>query len=100
VIGILRAGWMIFDGEWKLARYAGGAHLFNLNQDPQEQHNRAPDADCADIYHRLDHLLLADVMRLMDEANFAGRHYTNSSSLDYGRVGWDRTYPMPWGGNQ
>jgi arylsulfatase len=99
VIGILRSGWMIFDGEWKLARYAGGAHLFNLSQDPQEQHNRARDPDCADIYHRLDHLLLADVMRLMNEANFAGRHLTHSSSLDYGRVGWDRTYPMPWGGN-
>ena len=41
VIGILRSGWMIFDGEWKLARYGGGSHLFNLRQDPGEQHNVA-----------------------------------------------------------
>ena len=36
-------------------------------------------------------------MRLMDEATFPGRHMTHSSSSDYGRVGWERTYPMAWG---
>ena len=95
--GILRSGWMILDGEWKLARYGGGGHLFNLARDPQEQHNRARDPDCADVYHRLDGTLVAEVMRLMDEANFAGRHRTHSSSADFGRVGWERRYPMPWG---
>ena len=97
VIGILRSGWMIFDGEWKLARYAGGSHLFKLAQDPGEQHNRARDPDCAEVYHRLDQTLLAEVMRLMNEVNFAGRHLTHSSSADFGRVGWERRYPMPWG---
>ena len=97
VVGVLRSGWMIFDGEWKLARYGGGSHLFNLAQDPGEQQNRAADPDCAEVYRRLDQTLIPEVMRLMDEATFPGRHMTHSSSLDYGRVGWERTYPMAWG---
>ena len=88
---------MIFDGEWKLARYGNGAHLFNLNQDPSEQQNRAQDPDCADIYRHLDQTLLTNVMRLLEEANFAGQHLTHSSSADFGRVKLERQYPMPWG---
>ena len=99
IVGILRSGWMAFDGEWKLARYASGAHLFNLERDPDEQHNRARDPECAEVYHRLDQRLLSEVMRLMEESNFAGRHLTHSSSADFGRVGWQRRYPMPWGGS-
>ncbi|NKB66112.1 MAG: sulfatase-like hydrolase/transferase [Candidatus Latescibacteria bacterium] len=97
LIGILRSGWMIIEGTWKLARYQGGAHLFDLSRDPTEQHNRANDPACAGIYRRLDQALLSEVMRLLNEANFAGRHGTHSSSADFGRVGWQRQYPMPWG---
>jgi hypothetical protein len=35
-------------------------------------------------------------MRLMEEAIFPGRHMTHSSSTEFGRVGWQRRYPMPW----
>ena len=94
--GILRSGWMIFDGRWKLARYAGGSHLFDLEGDPQEQHNRAADPACAEIYRGLDQRLLAEVMGLMAEATFPARHLTHSSSSGFGRVGWERRYPMPW----
>ena len=34
----------------------------------------------------------------LNETNFAGRHLTHSSSADFGRVGWQRRYPMPWDG--
>ena len=98
--GALRNGWMLFDGEWKLVKYAGGgAHLFNIQQDPTEQNNLARDSRYAEVYHRLDAELTAEIMRSMDEAFAERRLYTFScsSSPDFGRVGWERQYPMPWG---
>lgn len=96
IFGALRNGWMLYDGEWKLCKYPQGAHLFNLQQDPSEQHNRARDASCADIFHRLDAQLTDELMRATAEASFAGSHLTNSSSGSFGRPGWERRYPMPW----
>lgn len=99
VVGILRNGWMALDGTWKLCKYAGGAvHLFNLTEDPAEQENRARDRACAAVYQRLDAVLTESVMRLTDEGNFPQRVYdfSYSSSPEFGRVGWERTYPMPW----
>ena len=98
IIGILHNSWMLFDGEWKLCKYAGGTHLFNLREDPTEQQNRARDPVCADLLQRLDVELTAAIMRSMGEAFFPRSVYTysHSSSLDFGRVGWNRTYPMPW----
>ena len=99
IFGVLRNGWMLFDGRWKLCKYPQGAHLFDLDQDPGEQHNRARDPECADIFHRMDSELTTEIMRSTDEAAFSGRVYTfsHSSSPDFGRSGWERTYPMPWG---
>ena len=99
VVGALRNGWMIRDGRWKLCKYAGGGvHLFDLEEDPTEQRNRARDKSCSDVYQRLDGELTGAVMRAIDEADFPQRVYTfsYSSSADFGRVGWERTYPMPW----
>ena len=98
VFGALRNGWMLYDGEWKLCKYSRGAHLFNLRTDPTETHNRARDPLCAEVFHRLDTLLTDEIMRSADEAAFAGRVYTfsYSSSPEFGRPGWERTYPMSW----
>jgi len=99
IFGCLRDGWMLCDGVWKLVKYAGGgAHLFNLKDDPTEQHNRAHDVSAAAVYQRMDAALTAEVMRSIDEAFTERRLYTHSysSSPDFGRVGWERTYPMPW----
>ena len=98
IMGMLHNGWMWFDGTWKLCKYAQGVHLFNLTDDPHEQHNLAYDPQAADVFHRMDAELTAEVMRLTDEAFFPQRTYTYSysSSPDFGRVGWERTYPMPW----
>ena len=98
VIGILHNGWMWFDGTWKLCKYAQGVHLFNLKDDPHEQHNLAYDPQAADVFHRMDAELTAEIMRLTAEAFFPQRAYTYSysSSPEFGRVGWERTYPMPW----
>ena len=59
IVGMLRNGWMLFDGTWKLCKYASGAHLFNLEDDPDEQHNLARDSRCADIFHCMDTQLTA-----------------------------------------
>ena len=98
VFGALQKGWMLYDGEWKLCKYPNGAHLFNLHDDPTEQHNRARDTTVADIFHRLDAQLTHEIMRSTDEATFAGRvsATSNSSSRTFGRPGHGRTYPTPW----
>ncbi|MBK35942.1 MAG: hypothetical protein CME26_10500 [Gemmatimonadetes bacterium] len=98
VFGVLKNGWMLFNATWKLCKYPRGDHLFNLAEDPTEQHNRIGDPSCSAIYDRLDALLTSEIMRFVAESAFSGRHETNSSSADFGRVGWERKYPMPWGG--
>ena len=98
LFGVLRNGWMAFDGTWKLVKYAQGAHLFNLDEDPQEERNRIADADCASEARRLDASLTTEMMRSMDESHFPGRIASsgNSSSVSFGRPGWERAYPMRW----
>ena len=89
---------MWFDSTWKLCKYPQGVHLFNLTDDPDEQHNLAYDPQAAEVFHRMDAELTAEIMRLTDEAFFP-QHihtYSYSSSPDFGRVSWERTYPMPW----
>ena len=44
VVGMVSSGWMIYDGRWKLCKYATGEQvLFDLEEDPSEQHNRLDD---------------------------------------------------------
>ena len=95
--GILRSGWDGLRRPVEAGPLRRGSHLFDLSRDPQEQHNRAADPACAGIYRRLDQRLLETVMGLMEEATFPARHLTHSSSTGFGRVGWERRYPMPWG---
>jgi arylsulfatase len=99
IFGYLRSGAMFFDGRWKLTRYPGGAQLYDLVDDPQEQRNRIADAQCAPVRQRLENALWRRMTRSLDEANFSNRvyHFSYSSSEDFGRPGWGRTYPMPWG---
>ena len=99
IFGFLRSGAMLLDREWKFVRYPGGVHLFNLRDDPTEQRNRATDPTVADICRRLDAELWTQVTGSMDEGNFAQRicpTTSHSSSSDFGRVGYERRYPMPW----
>lgn len=98
IFGALRGSWMAFDGRWKLAKYEGGSQLFDLAEDPGEQNNRARDPDCADVFNRLDTALTREVMRSVRESTYAGRlpRTGNSSSISFGRPGWERTYPMTW----
>ena len=96
VVGMLTRGWMLYDGEWKLVKYAGGGSLlFNLREDPQEQRNLARDANSGGIYHRMDAELNEAIMSSVNLSHFEKRVYTHtlSGSKDFGRVGWPRPYP-------
>ena len=98
IFGMLTDGWMVFDGEWKLAKYATGeVVMFNLNDDPYEQRNLAEDPNYADVYRRLDAELTRE---LMDSNRFAMHDRTAMASdlsqdPGFGREGWQRPYPAP-----
>jgi arylsulfatase A-like enzyme len=88
---------MLARDEWKLSKYAnGGAMLFNLRDDPQEQHNLARTAQDADTFHQLDAELTSVIMDSVDWGHADKRVYTHtlSGSTTFGRPGWPRTYPM------
>lgn len=96
VVGSLTRGWMLYDGEWKLVKYAGGGSLlFNLKEDPQEQRNLARDTRSRSIYHRMDSELTEAIMSSVNLSHFEKRVYTHtlSGSKDFGRAGWPRPYP-------
>ena len=63
---------------------------------PRKSWYAVQDVSCADTFHRLDAQLTRAIMRSVAEASFAGCHCTHSSSPEFGRPGWDRTYPVSW----
>jgi len=101
IASALSSGWALFDGQWKLCKYHGGSHLFNLRDDPREQRNLARDGRCREVYERLDRQLTAHIVEQLHDTFFP-QHIdhaiqgANSSSPFFGRAGWDRTYPAPW----
>lgn len=98
LVGSVAGGWMIQDGAWRLTKYATGETLlFNLLQDPQEQHNLLRDANYREVYDRLDHELTRTIMHQMVASYHERRVYVRDLSQDpsFGREGWQRPYPRP-----
>jgi len=96
VYGFLTGACMHFDGEWKLAKYASGdVMLFNVREDPGEQHNRIDDADCQKIARRLDAELTAEMLRSINLANAEKLVGTSWADERFAERGWQRTYPQP-----
>ncbi|MFO7916980.1 MAG: sulfatase-like hydrolase/transferase [Anaerolineae bacterium] len=96
IMGILQGGWMIYDGEWRLAKYATGEELlFNLHEDPREQNNLIDDERYAQIFRKLDMELVPALMRSLNDAFHDRRVYTKdlSQTTAFGREGWYRPYP-------
>ncbi len=96
IIGTLAGGWMLFDGEWRLSKYATGEELlFNLLLDQLEQQNLAGDASYLDVKRRLDKELTQAIMASISESHFERRVYARDLSQDpgFGREGWQRPYP-------
>lgn len=101
IMSILNSGWAIFDGEWKLCKYPGGSHLFNVREDPDELRNRVREVALRDTYDRLDQCLTAKMIELMYDTFFSQQiaypgQGAYSSSLEFGRGEWQRKYPVPW----
>lgn len=89
---------MLFDGEWKLAKYATGETvMFNLKNDPGEQHNLASDSAYSDVYRRLDTELTLELMESYRFATHDRLAQTGDMSQDqgFGREGWTRPWPAP-----
>jgi arylsulfatase len=96
VLGALGGGWAIYDGVWRLSKYATGeALLFNLREDPMEQRNLIGDPAYARIYRELDGRLIQEVMRMSRVAFDPQRVYVRDLSQEtaFGREGWVRPYP-------
>jgi arylsulfatase A-like enzyme len=96
IIGVVQGGWMIYDGEWRLSKYATGeCLLFNVQADPGEQRNLYYDPAYVEVRTRLDTTLTQAIMRSLKEANHERRVYVSDLSQDprFGREGWLRTYP-------
>lgn len=96
--GMVSNGWMVFDGRWKLCKYATGEqHLFDLQEDPTEQHNRLQDPAAAEVRLRLDVLLTQEIMRSASRAFDDRRVYQGNSMWnddEFGREAWVRPYPQ------
>ncbi|NKB70598.1 MAG: sulfatase-like hydrolase/transferase [Candidatus Latescibacteria bacterium] len=98
LIGMMAGGWMAYDGRWKLHKYNSGEHLlFNMEEDPHEQHNRLDDPTCQDIRLQLDAALTSQIMRSVAASRHDQLVYGSdlSSDQDFGLPSWRRTYPNP-----
>ncbi len=98
IIGMVSGGWMIYDGVWKLCKYATGEILlFNLAEDPTEQHNLAKDPQGWGQYLKLDALMTQEIMQSLRASHKPQRVYVSDLSGDpgFGKEGWQRPYPRP-----
>jgi len=99
--GATSSGWMIYDGRWKLCKYATGDILFfDLASDPTEENNLAGEPAYLSRYLRMDAALTQEMMRSITAANSDRRVYTGNSMWnddDFGKRGWQRQYPQPIG---
>ncbi len=96
IVGATQGGWWVDDGQWRLCKYStGDSFLFNRSEDPDEQDNRYGDPDCQSVRERLDTVLTQTVMDYTVEAHFDHRVYISdlSQQPDFGREGWQRTFP-------
>ncbi len=100
VFGFVSGGCMNYEGTWKLARYTNGyAALFNVDEDPAEQHNRIDDPECRELRSKLDSELSARMIRSINLAHAEKNHNTSWEDPVFckGEGGWNRVYPQPVG---
>ncbi|MBI5652802.1 MAG: sulfatase-like hydrolase/transferase, partial [Chloroflexi bacterium] len=96
LFGATELGFVIRSDEWKLCRYKNGmTALFDLKNDPTEQHNRAYDAVAIGVLKELDALLQKEITesilfgqsdKFVEESRYQGRG-------EFGTRGWARRYP-------
>lgn len=97
IFGMLRHGWMNFDGRWKLHKYNTGDYaLFDMENDPTEQINLIHDTTNSTVLARLESELAAEVMTSMnlsmhDRLQSIGSDGSGLSNEPlFGNRGWSR----------
>jgi hypothetical protein len=96
VLGATDLGLMINTSDWKLCRYKNGhVALYNLIDDPHEQHNLAYQASALTEMKRMDALLQQSLLeslminngdKFVEKSRYQGRG-------EFGQPGWQRPYP-------
>ncbi len=99
IFGLLRGGWMAFDGRWKLCKYfaGNGPLLYDLKDDPNEQNNAADKPANREILYRLDAELTREIMDSMEHAMHDRLPAPHSLALHkaFGMEGWQWKFPSP-----
>ena len=96
IIGALDGVWCVFDGRYKLSKFAtGDVHLFDLENDPEEQQNLAGRPETAKMQAELDRVLTKGIMEGLLVSHQPHRVYYSdlSQQTDFGREGWIRPFP-------
>ena len=91
IFGMLTAGWMAFDGRYKLCKYSSGeVMLFDLDADHDEQNNLIADPKYTEVYRSLDAALVRELMVSMSMAmhDRMPSPYSMSGDEDMAREGW------------
>ena len=98
IVGMTSTGWMLYDGVWKLCKYAtGDVHLFNLEQDPREQVNLAHEPAHQQRHLSMDMELTRAIMSSVVASHQDKAHEPDNAYWDdpaYGNPGWQRPYPQ------
>jgi arylsulfatase len=96
IFGATEFGLMVIANERKLCRYKNGhVALYNLSDDPHEQHNLADQPHTLNELRRLDAILQRDLIDSLMMAN--GDKFLEKSRYqgrgEFGERGWQRPYP-------
>ena len=102
ILGATGSGVMWLTLRWKLAYYKNGsATLYDIMNDPQEQHNRFSDPVCAEIRDELDRQMMAKMLQSVTEGHLDKSYpYMTMSPEHPGHYpNWKRPYPADrWSG--
>ena len=99
LVGGLQSGWMTYDGRYKLVKYGNGnSGLFDLEEDPTEQHNLVDSPAHAATYRHLDALLYRHIMHSVQRSHDYNLVYSPQDDAlwadkNFGAPGWQREYP-------
>ena len=98
IFGMTSDGWMSYDGRYRLHKYATGESLlFDIANDPSEQHNLIDNPAYHAVYRQLEQELTEEIMRSMRDAFRPNRVYDEAESMwcnqAFGARGWRRRYP-------
>ena len=94
LVGMLSSAWMAYDGTTKLAKYGTGeALMFDMIEDPTEQHNLLRDPGHQATYRQLDAALCREIMHSANASHNEKRVSVSWDQPEFGGDTWHRAYP-------